>query len=102
MHVGYRIRRVPQQHFPVRNILLSILRLLQKSQRPLRDTEIISALSVQYHRYDPEFLRQVRVNLQDAVDYRILKRQSDVFSLRSKRFAEIMDSLVPQSGRIIP
>ncbi|XP_034488054.1 uncharacterized protein LOC117792148 [Drosophila innubila] len=94
MHVGYRIRRMPL----VRHALLAILQLLQKSLRPMRDTEILAALSVQYQRSDPEFLRQLRVNLLDAVDYGILKRQSNVFSLRSKRFGEIMRNLVPQGG----
>ncbi|KAH8279541.1 hypothetical protein KR044_011919 [Drosophila immigrans] len=96
MHVGYKLRRQAQRRFHARHLLSAILQLLQKSQRPMRDIEIISAMSRQYHRIDPEFQRQVRVNLQDAVGYGILKRQLNVFSLRSKRFAEIMSQLRPQ------
>ncbi|KAM8719576.1 hypothetical protein ACLKA7_005762 [Drosophila subpalustris] len=100
MQVRYRLCRVPQQRCLVRHALFSILQLIQKSQRPMRQSEIIAALSAQYERYDPEFQRQVRVNLRDAVDYGILKlkRRSRLFSLRSKRFGEIMDNLVPQGG----
>ncbi|KAH8387032.1 hypothetical protein KR093_004198 [Drosophila rubida] len=91
--VGYRLRRLPQRRALVRNLLFTILQLLKKSQRPMSSIEIISALSRQYQRSDPEFQRQVRLNLQDAVGYGILRRQSDIFSLRSKRFVEIMKEL---------
>ncbi|XP_064538915.1 uncharacterized protein LOC135428743 [Drosophila montana] len=99
MQLGYKLRRAPQQRCQIRNLMRTILQLLQSSQRPMSDTEIISALSVRFRRTDPEFQRQVRLNLQDAASYGILKRQLNVFSLRSKRLAEIMDNLVPSSGR---
>ncbi|XP_030568804.1 uncharacterized protein LOC115768371 [Drosophila novamexicana] len=99
MQLGYKLQRAPQQRCLIRNLMRTILQVLQSSQRPMSDTEIISALSVRFRRADPEFQRQVRLSLQDAVRYGILKRQLNVFSLRSKRLAEILDSLVPSSGR---
>ncbi|KAH8396232.1 hypothetical protein KR222_005695 [Zaprionus bogoriensis] len=92
-HVGYSLRSLPPQRRLVRHLMHTILQLLQKSQRPMRDTEIISVLSARFRRSDPDFQRQVRLNLSDAVSYGILKRQSDVFTLRSKRFADMMDHL---------
>lgn len=89
----YKLHRQPQQQRLVRHLMYTILQLLQQSQRPLRDTEIISMLGTRFDRFDPDFQRQVRLNLQDAVSYGILKRQSDVFTLRSKRFTEIVNNL---------
>lgn len=89
----YKLHRQPQQQRLVRHLMYTILQLLQQSQRPLRDTEIISLLAIRFNRFDPDFQRQVRLNLRDAVSYGILKRQSDVFTLRSKRFTEIVNNL---------
>ncbi|XP_030381860.1 uncharacterized protein LOC115629522 [Scaptodrosophila lebanonensis] len=91
----YHLRALPQQRRLVPNLLRTILKLLEDARRPMRDSEIISALSVRFRRTDPDFQRQVRMNLRDAVSYGILKRQADMFMLRSKRLNEIMASLVP-------
>lgn len=89
----YPLHRHPRQNRLVRHLMYTILQLLQKSQRPMRDTEIIATLATRFGRTDPDFQRQVHLNLQDAVSYGILKRQSHVFTLRSKRFTEIVDHL---------
>lgn len=89
----YALHRHPRQNRLVRHLMYTILQLLQKSQRPMRDTEIIAALAARFGRTDPDFQRQVHLNLQDAVSYGILKRQSHVFTLRSKRFTEIVEHL---------
>lgn len=98
MQVGYKLRRAPQQRRLVRHLMRIILELLQSTQRPMRDSEIISTLAARLRRTDPEFQRQVTLNLQDAVSYGILKRQLNVYSLRSKQLALIVDSLAPGSG----
>ncbi|XP_034112296.1 uncharacterized protein LOC117573297 [Drosophila albomicans] len=91
---GYRLRRLPHRRFLVRHMLLNILQLLLQSKRPMRDIEIISSLCRQYERFDPAFQHQVRINLLDAVDYGLVKRyQLDVFALRAKRFAQIIEQL---------
>lgn len=98
MQVGYKLRRAPQPRPLVRHLMRSILQLLQSTQRPMRDTEIVSTLAARLQRSDPEFQRQVLLNLHDAVSYGILKRQLNVYSLRSKQLSAIMDSLAPNSS----
>ncbi|EDW06047.1 uncharacterized protein LOC6585577 [Drosophila mojavensis] len=99
MQMGYKLRRVPQQRRLVRHLMRIILELLQSTQRPMRDTEIISTLAARLRRSDPEFQRQVALNLEDAVSYGILKRQLNVYSLRSKQLSLIVENLAPSSGR---
>lgn len=89
----YKLHRQPQQQRLVRHLMYIILQLLQQSKRPLRDTEIISLLAMKFNRFDPDFQRQVRLNLRDAVSYGIVRRQANVFILRSKRFTEIVNNL---------
>ncbi|EDV45791.1 uncharacterized protein Dere_GG18551 [Drosophila erecta] len=93
MPVTYRTRTLPLQRNLVPNLLRSILHVLEEAHRPMSDTELNSVLGIQYRRNDPEFYRQVQVNLRDAVEYGILKRQRNHFSLRSRRLGELMSTL---------
>ncbi|EDV34747.1 uncharacterized protein Dana_GF21481 [Drosophila ananassae] len=98
MPVTYKTRTLPAQRRLVPNLLRSILRQLEEARRPMSDTELIAALGITYRRTDPEFQRQVRLNLRDGVAYGILKRQKDHFSLRSRRLGELMAQLDPPSS----
>ncbi|TDG39442.1 hypothetical protein AWZ03_014136 [Drosophila navojoa] len=99
MQVGYKLRRMPQQRPLVRHLMRIILELLQSTQRPMRDTEIISTLATRLRRSDPEFQRQVVLNLQDAVSYGIIKRQLNVYSLRPKQLSLIVQSIAPHRSQ---
>ncbi|XP_017045905.1 uncharacterized protein LOC108091293 [Drosophila ficusphila] len=93
MPVTYKTRSLPQQRRLVPNLLRSILHVLEENHRPMTDSELLSALAIQYRRNDPEFYRQVQLNLRDGVEYGILKRQRNLFSLRSRRLGELMATL---------
>ncbi|XP_037726016.1 uncharacterized protein LOC119557352 [Drosophila subpulchrella] len=93
MPVTYKTRTLPRQRNLVPNLLRSILHALEDAHRPMSDTELILVLGVQYRRNDPEFQRQVQINLRDGVEYGILKRQRNHFSVRSRRLSELMATL---------
>ncbi|KAH8413883.1 hypothetical protein KR009_001570 [Drosophila setifemur] len=97
MPVSYKTRVLSQQRRLVPNLLRSILQALEDARRPMRDSELISVLGINYRRNDPEFQRQVRINLRDGVAYGILKRQKNYFSLRTRRLGELMATLAPPS-----
>ncbi|EDW86333.1 uncharacterized protein Dwil_GK17523 [Drosophila willistoni] len=96
MPVSYNPRALPRQRRLVPNLFRNILLVLRESQRPMSDAEIVSALAVNYRRIDPEFQRQVRINLRDGVAYGILRRQLDVYSVRAKQLAMLTSWLAPK------
>ncbi|XP_017064558.1 uncharacterized protein LOC108103540 [Drosophila eugracilis] len=91
----YKIRTLPQQRSLVPNLLRSILHVLEETRRPMTDTELYFVLGNQYKRNDTDFYRQVKLYLNDAVEYGILKRQRNLFSLRSRRLGELLGALGP-------
>ncbi|KAH8367937.1 hypothetical protein KR084_004556 [Drosophila pseudotakahashii] len=95
MPVGYKTRTLPQQRGLVPNLLRSILHVLEEAHRPMSDAELVHVLGIQYRRSDPEFQRQVQLNLSDGVEYGILRRQRNLFSLRSRRLGDLMATLGP-------
>ncbi|XP_043659952.1 uncharacterized protein LOC122624468 [Drosophila teissieri] len=99
MPVTYRTRTLPQQRNLVPNLLRSILHVLEEARRPMSETELNFVLGIQYRRNDPEFYRQVQINLRDGVEYGILKRQRNHFSLRSRRLGELMSTLGSSPNR---
>ncbi|ALC49487.1 CG15578 [Drosophila busckii] len=98
--MGYQLHRLPQQQQRrlVRNLMATILRLLQATRRPMRDTEIISTLAQRLQRYDTDFRHQVRLNLEDGVAYGLLRRQANAYGLRGKQVATLMQELAPKKS----
>ncbi|XP_016980097.1 uncharacterized protein LOC108045323 [Drosophila rhopaloa] len=99
MPVTYKIHTLPQQRRLVPNLMRTIINILAETQRPMSDIELASILGVHYRRRDIEFYRQIQINLRDGVEYGILKRQRNRFSLRSRRLSELMSTLGSSTHR---
>ncbi|XP_017133322.1 uncharacterized protein LOC108149918 isoform X2 [Drosophila elegans] len=91
--VTYKTHTFPQQRRLVPNLMRAIVNILADAQRPMSDIELASILGNHYRRRDLDFFRQIQLNLRDGVDYGILRRQRNRFSLRSRRLSELMSTL---------
>ncbi|XP_033170985.1 uncharacterized protein LOC117147950 [Drosophila mauritiana] len=80
------------------NLLESIIITLEQLG-PMSATELNVALGSQFRRHDPEFYRQVQVNLRDAVVYGILIQRGNLFSLQSRTIFMPMKILKPPPCR---
>ncbi|KAH8235741.1 hypothetical protein KR032_006557 [Drosophila birchii] len=88
-----RVLRQPRRLAP--NLMLNIVQILEEARQPLREDELVGTLRQLYRRHDPDFQRQVRLNLRDGVSYGILKRSQDFVELRTERLGDLMAALAP-------
>ncbi|XP_017030422.1 uncharacterized protein [Drosophila kikkawai] len=95
MQPRYKLRVLAQRQRLVPNLMLNIVQILEEAGHPLRESELVVSLRRVYHRPDPEFQRQVRLNLRDGVSYGILRRNKNLVALRTQRLGELMAALTP-------
>ncbi|KAH8376298.1 uncharacterized protein LOC110181926 [Drosophila serrata] len=91
----YKVRVLAQPRRLAPNIMLTIVQILEDARQPLREDELVGTLRQHYHRLDPDFQRQVRLNLRDGISYGILRRTKDLIELRTHRLGELMATLSP-------
>ncbi|KAH8289813.1 hypothetical protein KR054_011360 [Drosophila jambulina] len=91
----YKVRVLAQPRRLAPNLMRSIVQILEEARQPLREVELVATLRRIYSRLDPEFQRQVRLNLRDGVSYGILRRSKDFVELRTRRLGELMAALAP-------
>lgn len=90
MPTGYKVRALSLQRRLPTYLTRSMLEILEEVRVPMKYADLLARLERKYRRFDPEFQRQVRLNLRDGVNYGIWRCNKDLIILRPQNLGMLM------------